>query len=291
MAAALYICSTRTICCPLAARFPRLILIYSPSWLLYRSSVETHSELVTPMNLKADKFTVSCQHCSLNALCLPDTLSENEMIEVDHVVKRGKPYQRGQILFEAGSPLTSLFAIRSGAVKSYNIDENGEEQVIGFFLPGEILGFDGLERKRHESSAKALETTGVCEIPFLQVEVLSRTIHNLQSQMYRLLSREIRQDQELQMLLAKKTAEERIGTFLMGLSIRYEQRKLSANRFRLPMARTDIGNYLGLAVETVSRVFTRLQGNGVLSVDGKEVEILDRAQLCGIAHLECTLTD
>ena len=234
-----------------------------------------------------NKFVVSCQQCGLNALCLPQSLTESEMDEVDKAVKRGKPLQRGQDLFETGTAFSSLYAVRSGAIKAYHIDENGDEQVIGFFLPGEILGLDAIDTQVHVSSAKALETSAVCEIPFPQIEELSHVIHNLQAHMYRLLSREIRLDQELQMLLGKKTAEERIGAFLLNLSMRYEQRRLSSTRFRLPMARTDIGNYLGLAVETVSRVFTRFQKNGILKVEGKEVEIVDHHQLCEIASNDC----
>ena len=203
---------------------------------------------------------------------------------VDESVKRGKPLQKGQVLFADGDEFKSLYVVRSGAMKSYSVDQDGDEHVIGFYLPGEIMGLDSIDSGLYVSSAKALETTAICEIPYAQVESLSARIHNLQSQMYRVLSREIRHDQELQMLLGKKTAEERIGTFLMNLSVRYEQRKLSGNSFRLPMARTDIGNYLGLAVETVSRVFTRFQQSGVLKVDGKEVEILDKKNLCHIAH-------
>lgn len=231
-----------------------------------------------------NKFVVSCQQCGLNALCLPHTLTSTEMDQVDKAVKRGKPLQRGQDLFETGTKFTSLYAVRSGAIKAYHIDENGDEQAIGFFLPGEILGLDAIDTQIHVSSAKALETSAVCEIPYSQIEELSHYIHNLQSHMYRLLSREIRLDQELQMLLGKKTAEERIGAFLLNLSMRYEQRRLSSTRFRLPMARTDIGNYLGLAVETVSRVFTRFQKNHILRVEGKEVEIIDHHELCQIAN-------
>lgn len=239
------------------------------------------------MKKESGKFVFSCHQCGLNALCFPYSLTYEEMDEVDEVVKRGKPLQRGDDLFTVGAEFTSLYAVRSGAIKAYNIYENGDEQVIGFFLPGEILGLDAIDTQKHVSSAKALETSAICEIPFSQVEALSSKIHNLQTHMYRILSREIREDQELQMLLGKKTAEERIGTFLLNLSLRYEQRKLSSTRFRLPMARTDIGNYLGLAVETVSRVFTRLQNNKVLKVEGKEVEILDRNYLCKIANNDC----
>ena len=234
-----------------------------------------------------NKFAVSCQWCGLNALCFPYSLTDEEMDEVDEIIRRGRPLQRGQDLFTTGAEFTSLYVVRSGAIKAYNIDENGDEQVIGFFLPGEILGLDAIDAKKHVSSARALETTAICEILFPQIEALSSKIHNLQTHMYRILSREIREDQELQMLLGKKTAEDRIGTFLLNLSLRYEQRKLSSTRFRLPMARTDIGNYLGLAVETVSRVFTRLQNSKVLKVEGKEVEIVDRKYLSKMASNDC----
>lgn len=208
------------------------------------------------------------------------------MDEVDQIVKRGKPLQRGEYLYHAGEEFSSLFAVRSGSIKVFSIDDEGEEQVIAFYLPGEILGMDAIDSEKHISSAKALETASVCEIPYSDMESLSANIHNLQVHMYKLLSREIRIDQELQMLLAKKTSEERIGAFLMNLSMRYEQRHLSATRFRLPMARSDIANYLGLAVETVSRVFTRLQTMDVLKVEGKEIEILNRESLCDIAHIK-----
>lgn len=232
------------------------------------------------------KFTVSCQNCGLNELCIPHALTDSEMDEVDSIVKRGKPLHRGDYLYNTGDKFTSLFAVRSGSIKVFSIDDDGEEQVVGFYLPGEILGMDAIDSAVHACTAKAMETSSVCEIPYKSVESLAAEIRNLQVHMYRLLSREIRVDHELQLLLAKKTAEERIGAFLMNLSIRYAQRHLSSTRFRLPMARSDIGNYLGLAVETVSRIFTRLQTMGILKVEGKEVEILDRQSLCQISHMQ-----
>jgi len=230
------------------------------------------------------KFTVSCGQCGLNELCLPHALTAQEIDQVDSIGKRSKPLQRGEYLYNTGEVFSSIYAVRSGSIKVFTIDDEGEEQVIGFYLPGELLGLDAIDSKLHMSTAKSMETSSVCEIPYDSIEDLSATIRNLQVHMYRVLSREIRVDQELQMLLAKKTAEERIGAFLMNLSLRYEQRRLSSTRFRLPMARSDIGNYLGLAVETVSRIFTRLQTMGVLTVEGKEVEILDRNALCNVAH-------
>jgi CRP/FNR family transcriptional regulator len=233
---------------------------------------------------RQSEFTISCQQCGLNDLCLPHTLTNEEIEKVDSIIKRRKPLKRGDYLYNTGDEFSSIYAVRSGSIKAFTIDTEGEEQVVGFYLPGELLGLDAIDSKVHLSTAKSMETTSICEIPFDSIEDLSATIRNLQVHMYRLLSREIRVDQELQMLLAKKSAEERISAFLMNLSLRYQQRRLSSTHFRLPMARSDIGNYLGLAVETVSRTLTRLQTTGVLMVEGKEVEILDLNALCNIAH-------
>ena len=233
---------------------------------------------------RQSEFTISCQQCGLNDLCLPHTLTNEEIEKVDSIIKRRKPLKRGDYLYNTGDEFSSIYAVRSGSIKAFTIDTEGEEQVVGFYLPGELLGLDAIDSKVHLSTAKSMETTSVCEIPFDSIEDLSASIRNLQVHMYRLLSREIRIDQELQMLLAKKSAEERISAFLMNLSLRYQQRRLSSTHFRLPMARSDIGNYLGLAVETVSRTLTRLQTTGVLMVEGKEVEILDLNALCNIAH-------
>lgn len=233
-----------------------------------------------------DPYTVSCNACGLKDLCLPYSLNYDEMEIVDSKIKRAKPIQKNETLFERGQVFTSLYAVRSGAVKTFSIDSKGDEQVVGFYLPGELIGLDAIENRLYNNSAKALETSSMCEIPFDKISDLSREIRNLQTHMYRLLSKEIREDQELQLLIGKKTAEERISAFLFNLSQRYSARHLSPTTFRLPMVRTDIANYLGLAVETTSRIFTRLQQQGILKVDGKEVEILDQHKLCQMAHRE-----
>ena len=219
-------------------------------------------------------------------ICVPQSLTPEEIDLVDSKVQRGRAVQRNKHVFEDGQQFTSLYAVRSGAIKAYSVDQNGEEQVIGFYLPGELFGLDAIHNDAYVCSAKALETSAVCELPFAQVTELSAKIHNLQAHMYKTLSKEINIDQQFHRLLSKKTAEERISTFLQNLSERYQRRKLSPTSFRLPMSRTDIGNYLGLAVETVSRVFTRLQQNGILKVDGKELQILDLGKLCDVAHSE-----
>lgn len=229
---------------------------------------------------------VSCQQCGLNELCIPHTLTAPEMDEIDQIARRGKPLQKGEYLFRQSDDFESLFAVRAGCIKLFSVDDNGDEKVVGFFLPGEILGMDAIDSKFHSASAIALSTASVCEIPYESVELLAGRIKNLQVHMYRLLSREIRSDQELQLLLAKNNAEERIGAFLMNLSVRYERRRLSPKEFRLDMTRSDIANYLGLAVETVSRVITRFQKAGILRAEGKSLEILDRGALCAVSHLK-----
>ncbi len=235
---------------------------------------------------KVQNHSVTCHACSLNVICVPQSLTPEEIDLVDSKVQRGRAVQRNKPVFEEGQKFTSLYAVRSGAIKAYSVDQNGEEQVIGFYLPGELFGLDAIHSEAYVCSAKALETSAVCELPFKQVTELSANIHNLQAHMYKTLSKEINTDQQFHRLLSKKTAEERIATFLQNLSERYQRRKLSPTSFRLPMSRTDIGNYLGLAVETVSRVFTRLQQNEILKVDGKELQILDLKKLCDIAHSE-----
>ena len=235
----------------------------------------------------AKNYTVKCQDCGLNAICLPYSLSTEEMDIVDESVKRAKPLQKNQTVYETGQPFTSLYAVRSGAIKTSRIDDSGDEQVVGFYLPGELIGLDAIAGAEYKNTAKALETSSLCEIPYDRMTELSKSISNLQVHMYRLLSKEIQEDQELQMLLGKKTAEERIASFLFNLTERYRARHLSTTKFRLPMARTDIANYLGLAVETTSRIFTRLQQQEILKVNGKDVEVLDTGRLCEMAsHCE-----
>ncbi|HIE86844.1 MAG: fumarate/nitrate reduction transcriptional regulator Fnr [bacterium] len=228
---------------------------------------------------------VSCAQCGLSDLCIPHSLTDEEIIELDETIMRKKPMGRGAALYRQGDRFSSLYAVRSGAVKVYSTDQEGNEQVLAFYLPGEILGMDAIDSKMHASTAKVLETSAICEIPYGSVENLSRLIPNLQVHLYRLLSREIRMDQILQLLLAKNTAEERMSAFLMNLSVRYSQRRLSGTSFNLPMTRIDVANFLGLAVETVSRVLSRMQNRGIIKVKGRDLTIVDKQALCEMAHL------
>ena len=225
----------------------------------------------------------NCKDCSLSGLCLPLSLNMQDMESLDEIVKRGRPLKKGETLFRQGDAFNSVFAIRSGALRTFSVTDAGEEQITGFHLPSELVGLSGMDTETYPVSAQALETTSVCEIHFERLDELSVLLPQLRRQLMRIMSREIRDDQQMMMLLSKKTADERIATFLINLSARFSARGFSANQFRLPMSRNEIGNYLGLAVETVSRVFTRCQASGLLEAEGKEVRILDSIRLCALA--------
>lgn len=226
----------------------------------------------------------SCTNCRLNTICLPISLHIDDIDKLNAIIQRGKPLQKGEYLYRANQSFDSVYAIRSGAVKAVALSDNGEEQVTGFYLPGEVVGLDGLADNRYSNSVIALETASICEIPFGRLEELSLQIPNLQRHFFQLMSREITQDHQIITLLSKSSAEERIAALLLSISSRNSRRQLSASAFRLPMSRTDIGNYLGLTIETVSRIFSRLQKQGVIAVDKKEIHIIDLDKLRDIAN-------
>lgn len=227
-----------------------------------------------------------CRSCSLNALCLPLSLNDSDMGRLDEIIRRGRPIQKGQILFQQGDEFQSVFAVRTGALKTYTLASNGEEQITGFHLASELVGLAGYNSDSYPLTAKALETTTVCEIPLVQLETLADELPGLRRQLMRTMGGEIRHDQSMMLLLSKKNAEERVASFLLNVSDRYARRGFSATKFRLPMSRVDISNYLGLAVETISRVFTRFQKNELIDTQGKEVELLDLVTLQELAGLK-----
>jgi CRP/FNR family transcriptional regulator len=230
-------------------------------------------------------YQVSCGNCRLASICLPLALEQDDIEQLDSIIQRSKPLQKHQHLYREGDDFQSVYAVRSGTLKAYKTTDDGREQVTGFYFPGEILGMDGISNNTHASSAKSLETAAVCEIPFTSLEKLSALMPSLQRHFFQLMSREITEDQQLITLLSKNSADERVASLMLSISTRNGRRKLSATQFRLPMSRVDIGNYLGLTVETVSRVFSRMQKMDMLRVDNKEIEILDLDGLRGMANL------
>ncbi len=208
------------------------------------------------------------------------------------IIKRRRPYQPGQHVFRAGDQSRALFAVRSGVLKSYCTTEDGDEQVLGFTLPGELVGLDGMSDDTYASSSVVLETASICELPYDSLEELCHSLHGLNHQLMRLASKEITADQKMLLLLGKRPVEERLVTFLLSLSTRYKSRGLSATEFNLPMSRQDIGNYLGMAIETVSRLFAHFQEEGLLKVNRREITITDLPRLKGMVdgYLEYALT-
>lgn len=229
-------------------------------------------------------YQISCSSCRLATICLPIALEAADIDKLDSIIQRGRPLRKGEHVYRENEPFTAVYAVRSGTLKAYSITDDGKEQVTGFYFPGEILGMDGISKNKHASSAKALETAAICEIPFERLGELSARIPSLQRHFFQLMSQEIAQDQQLITMLSKNSAEQRIAALLLSISARNARRKLSASAFRLAMSRTDIGNYLGLTVETVSRIFSRFQKVGVLAVDNKEITIENPALLRDIAN-------
>lgn len=237
--------------------------------------------------MQAPKLSVkpaNCHDCRMSTLCLPLALESGDLTRLDKVIQRTKPLHKNQSVFYAADTFDSVYAIRSGAIKSYCVSDDGTEQVTGFYLPGEIFGWDGIADNSHKNTAVAPETTAICKIPFNKFEELSTTMPALQKHFMQLMAREISSDQQLITLLGKNSAEERIASLLLSISGRLGRRKLSPTRFRLPMSRADIGNYLGLTVETVSRVFSRFHAAGHINCDKKEIEILNVANLSNLVQ-------
>ncbi len=218
----------------------------------------------------------------MQELCLPRGLSEKDLDKLELVVKGSKPLHKGHHLFRINDKFDSLYAVRSGSVKSYIIDEHGEEQIIGFYFPGEILGFDAIDSKQHTCSSVALETSTFCYLPFERLNEICLKIPDLQNQMFRLLSRELTSENKLLLTINRKTAEERIATFLISLSSRFKILGYSAREYNLSMSRQEIGNYLGLTIETVSRLLNRFQSNGVITINRKAIRIENLAALQAI---------
>ncbi|GHF90864.1 fumarate/nitrate reduction transcriptional regulator Fnr [Thalassotalea marina] len=228
---------------------------------------------------------IHCQNCSISELCLPFSLNEQELETLDQIIDRKRPIHKGEQIFQDGESMKALYAIRSGTFKTFTVNENGEEQITGFHLPGDLLGFDAIASSEHPSFAKALETSMVCEIPYNTLDSLSNEMPKLKKQILRMMSSEIKTDQEMLTLLNRKNAEQRLATFLATLSKRYQERGLSSTEFRLSMTRGDIGNYIGLTVETISRLLNRFHKNDLIKVEGKLITILDLEKLRECAAL------
>jgi len=217
----------------------------------------------------------ACSSCSLHELCLSGGLDEIDLEAIDQIVSQRRRVPRGEALFSVGDAFRSLYAVRFGLFKTEGLMADGREQVTGFQMAGELLGLDGISSDRHVCKAVALEDSEVCVIPFAEMESLGRAVPALQHNLHRVMSRELVADRNLLVLLGSAQAGERLAAFLLNLSQRNAQRGYSASEFILRMTRDEIGSYLGLTPETVSRTFTRLQKDGLVEVSQKHVRIPD----------------
>lgn len=242
-------------------------------------SIRHKSMLAQVIPFSVPELREACSQCNLRELCLPMGLSGNELDQLDQLVEVRRRIQRGQHLYRGSDPFTAIYAIKTGFFKTDVLLEDGRDQVTGFQMAGEILGMDGIGSEKHTCNAVALEDSEVCVIPFAELEHYSREISALQHHFHKMMSREIVRDHGVMMLLGVMRAEERLAAFLLNLSQRFTARGYSPTEFNLRMTRGEIGSYLGLKLETVSRAFSRFNEEGLISVHQKHIQILDAVGL------------
>jgi len=233
----------------------------------------------TLKHIDVNHLKLSCSQCNLRELCFPHGMNDEELNDLDMVIDQPKPIHKNDFLYRDGDKTVALYAVRSGCVKTMTESANGDEQIVGFHLPGELLGLDGFADGMHTCNAQALETSSVCEFPIDQLETLCHEMPGLQKQMRRIMGKEVNNDHKLLLLLGKMTAEERLASFLLSMSSRMGERHWKEDKFNLSMPRQDIANYLGMAVETVSRLFATFQNERVIDVDRRNIVILDIQRL------------
>ena len=229
--------------------------------------------------MKYESFKVACSSCNLRELCLPVGLSQPQLSQLDSLVATRKAVKRGEALFHAGEAFKAVYAVRTGFFKTCVSSEDGRDQVTGFQMAGELLGLDGISTDRHACDAVALEDSQVCVIPYAQLEDLSREFSDLQHQFHKIMSREIVRDHGVMLLLGSMRAEERLAAFLLNLTQRLHARGFSSTALVLRMTREEIGSYLGLKLETVSRTFSKFVEDGIVEVKQRHVRILNTEAL------------
>lgn len=225
------------------------------------------------------QLKVSCEACSLSELCLSRGLTTDQMSRIDEFIERPRKMENNKQIFEPGDKFYGFYAVRTGGVKTYLTKKTGEQQILGFHLPGEIFGMDGMEHSAHRCYASTMDVSSFCVLPFEKLDELCEILPDFRKQIYKLMGHELNCDHSHQLLLGQQTAHERLATFLLNISSRFSHRGFSAHSFMLPMSRHDIACYLGIAVETVSRLFKSFQEQGIVNINRKQVDILDMESL------------
>lgn len=221
-----------------------------------------------------ESYKVACSNCNLRELCLPVGFTPDEMKKLDSIVRTRRRVKQGELLFNDGDAFSSLYAVRTGFFKTSVTTDDGREQVIGFQMAGEMVGLDGIVNDVHTCNAVALEDADVCVMPFANVEELSREFPMLQRHVHKVMSREIVRENEVMMLLGNMRAEERLAAFLLNLVQRLHTRGFSQSEVVLRMTREEIGSYLGMKLETVSRTFSKFSDLGIIEVNQRHVKII-----------------
>ena len=240
---------------------------------LANSAIAPKSDNIAPLK-------TACSTCNLRELCLPCCgLTRSEKHAADQLMFNRPRVRRGESLFRTGDRFTSLYAVRSGFFKSLTMFENGRDQVTGFSMQGDVLGMDGIGPERHTCDAVALEDSEVCTIHFAGLQELVHHIPSLQRQVHRMMSREIVREHGVMLQLGSMNAEERLSMFLLNMSKRFAANGCSPSEFNLRVTREDIGSYLGMKLETVSRTFSKFQEKGLIGVQQKFIRILDSVGL------------
>jgi CRP/FNR family transcriptional regulator len=252
--------------------------------VLARIAPQREASTDEPPAAAARKHATGCSSCNLREACLPSGLCAEDMRRVERIVYARRRVRRGEALFNAGDDFRAIYAVRSGFFKTSVLERDGREQVTGFSMGGELLGMDGIGAGRYHGTATALEDSEVCVMPFSLVEELAREVPALQRLLHQVLAREIVRDHGVMMLLGSMRAEERLAAFLLNLSKRFTRRGYSPSDFHLRMTREEIGSFLGLKLETVSRLFSKFQEDGLLEVQQKHVRIRDGAALDALLH-------
>lgn len=218
----------------------------------------------------------------MHELCLPMGLDNADMKRLDQIIGRRR-VGRGEMLYRMNDPFKHLYAIRIGHFKTFQVNPDGEQQITGFQMAGELMGMDAISTEKHHCHVAALEDSEVCEIPFHRLEELFGAIPTLLRHFHRMMSQEITREQNVMLLLGNMRAEQRFAAFLVNMSARYAARGYSATCFQLRMSREDIGNYLGLTIESISRLLSRFKKLGWLRVDKREIQLLDLVYLKALA--------
>ena len=242
-----------------------------------------HAPTMLPVTAEPAGVPNDCRNCGAYSLCLSLWLRTGDSSLLERVVKKKQVFKRGQVLYRMGQPVEYMYVIRGGSVKTCVTTEDGQVQVMGFYAAGELLGLNAIGNRQHNCEARAMGVTSVCEVSVDRFEELAREDTAIQYEIFKIMSAEIRHGQELALLLGKHNAEERLATFLLNLSQQFENCHCSPTEFNLSMSRSDIGNYLGIAEETVCRIFARFQDDGLVSSECRHIKLNDVERLQQIA--------